>query len=110
MTENIKLVASLRAEISLYQKNNSELKQLNQVLKDEHQALQLAFTKLEEKLRKSQVILFVIVVIIFNYKKNYYTFLKLLLLLINIMSTRMEGNCSRSREKEGCSDDSKDFN
>ncbi|XP_025416113.1 autophagy-related protein 16-1 [Sipha flava] len=54
LTENIKLVASLRAEISLYQKNNSELKQLNQVLKDEHQALQLAFTKLEEKLRKSQ--------------------------------------------------------
>lgn len=59
MTENIKLVASLRAEIALYQKNNSELKQLNQVLKDEHQALQLAFTKLEEKLRKSQVIFFI---------------------------------------------------
>lgn len=58
LTENIKLIASLRAEIALYQKNNSELKQLNQVLKDEHQALQLAFTKLEEKLRKSQVICF----------------------------------------------------
>ncbi|VVC36742.1 Six-bladed beta-propeller, TolB-like,WD40-repeat-containing domain,WD40 repeat, conserved site,WD40/YVTN [Cinara cedri] len=54
LTEHIKTVASLRAEISLYQKNNSELKQLNQILKDEHQALQLAFTKLEEKLRKSQ--------------------------------------------------------
>lgn len=59
LNENIKVVASLRAEISMYQKNNSELKQLNQVLKDEHQALQLAFTKLEEKLRKSQVMLFV---------------------------------------------------
>lgn len=56
LTESLKLVASLRAEISLYQKNNSELKQLNQVLKDEHQALQLAFTKLEEKLRAFQVI------------------------------------------------------
>ncbi|XP_050547696.1 autophagy-related protein 16-like [Daktulosphaira vitifoliae] len=56
LTENTKLISSLRAEISLYQKNNNELKQLNQVLKDEHQALQLAFTKLEEKLRKSQVI------------------------------------------------------
>lgn len=67
MTEHVKLVASLRAEISLYQKNNSELKQLNQVLKDEHQALQLAFTKLEEKLRKSQVIFFVIFVIVFNF-------------------------------------------
>jgi len=55
LNENVKLVASLRAEISLYQKNNSELKQLNQVLKDEHQALQLAFTKLEEKLRTLQV-------------------------------------------------------
>lgn len=60
LTENLKLVSSLRAEISLYQKNNSELQQLNQVLKDEHQALQLAFTKLEEKLRKSQVIYFFI--------------------------------------------------
>lgn len=56
LNENVKIVASLRAEISLYQKNNSELKQLNQVLKDEHQALQLAFTKLEEKLRTLQVI------------------------------------------------------
>lgn len=59
LTENLKLVASLRAEISLYQKNNSELKQINQVIKDEHQALQLAFTKLEETLRKCQVILFI---------------------------------------------------
>lgn len=67
MTEHVKLVASLRAEISLYQKNNSELKQLNQVLKDEHQALQLAFTKLEEKLRKSQVIFFVFFVIIIHF-------------------------------------------
>jgi len=63
LVENKKLVTSLKAEISLYQKNNCELKQLNQVLKDEHQALQLAFTKLEEKLRKSQV--------------NYFYFLKL---------------------------------
>lgn len=54
LTEHIKLVTSLRAEISSYQKNNSELQQLNQVLKDEHQALQLAFTKLEEKLRTFQ--------------------------------------------------------
>lgn len=64
LSEHIKIVTSLRAEISLYQKNNSELKQLNQILKDEHQALQLAFTKLEEKLRKSQVIF--IITIIFN--------------------------------------------
>lgn len=71
LTENIKLVASLRAEISSYQKNNSELKQLNQVLKDEYQALQLAFTKLEERLRKYQVILFIILhLIFFRFQQN----------------------------------------
>jgi len=64
LNENVKIVASLRAEISLYQKNNSELKQLNQVLKDEHQALQLAFTKLEEKLRTLQVIVFLVFIIL----------------------------------------------
>jgi len=64
LTEHMKLVASLRAEISLYQKNNSELKQLNQVLKDEHQALQLAFTKLEEKLRAFQVIVYYYIIVI----------------------------------------------
>lgn len=67
LSEHIKIVVSLRAEISLYQKNNSELKQLNQILKDEHQALQLAFTKLEEKLRKSQVIF--IIIVILNYSR-----------------------------------------
>jgi len=65
LIEHIKLVASLRAEISLYQKNNSELKQLNQVLKDEHQALQLAFTKLEEKLRGFQVIVYYYIIVIY---------------------------------------------
>jgi autophagy-related protein 16 len=32
-----------------------ELESINQMLKDEHQALQLAFASLEEKLRKTQV-------------------------------------------------------
>lgn len=41
----------------MYQKSNTELKNLNQVLKDEHQALQLAFTHIEAKLRKEQVII-----------------------------------------------------
>lgn len=66
MTENLKLVSSLRAEISLYKRNNSELQQLNQVLKDEHQALQLAFTKLEEKLRKSQVICHINIIVVYT--------------------------------------------
>ncbi|XP_046672620.1 autophagy-related protein 16-1 isoform X2 [Homalodisca vitripennis] len=54
LLENAKLITSLRAEIELYQRSNTELKALNQVLKDEHQALQLAFTHLEAKLRKVQ--------------------------------------------------------
>lgn len=49
-----KMIASLNAEISMYQSNNKQLEALNQMVKDEHQALQLAFTHLEEKLRKSQ--------------------------------------------------------
>lgn len=57
LLENTKLIASLRAEIDMYQKSNTELKNLNQVLKDEHQALQLAFTHIEAKLRKEQVII-----------------------------------------------------
>lgn len=55
LQENSKVIASLRAEIEMYQRSNTELKALNQVLKDEHQALQLAFTHLEAKLRKIQV-------------------------------------------------------
>lgn len=57
LLENTKLIASLRAEIDMYQKSNTELQNLNQVLKDEHQALQLAFTHIEAKLRKEQVII-----------------------------------------------------
>lgn len=79
LTEHIKLVASLRAEIALYQKNNSELKQLNQVLKDEYQALQLAFTKHEERLRKCQVTL--LHLIIFCTSKSYVVGITLLLVL-----------------------------
>lgn len=50
------VIASLNAEIRMHQANHKELESMNQVLKDEYQALQLAFTKLEEKLRKSQVV------------------------------------------------------
>ncbi|CAG2066528.1 unnamed protein product, partial [Timema podura] len=38
----------------MYQNNMKELENMNQMLKDEHQALQLAFASLEEKLRKTQ--------------------------------------------------------
>ena len=53
------VIASLNAEIKMHQANHKQLEALNQVLKDEHQALQLAFTHLDEKLRKAQVFYFV---------------------------------------------------
>ncbi|XP_050665366.1 autophagy-related protein 16-1 isoform X2 [Leptidea sinapis] len=54
ISENTALIASLRAEIQLYETNMTELHGLNQVLRDEHQALQIAFAAIEEKLRKAQ--------------------------------------------------------
>ncbi|XP_037867675.1 autophagy-related protein 16-1 isoform X2 [Bombyx mori] len=54
ISENTALIASLRAEIQMYETNMSELQGLNQVLRDEHQALQIAFASIEEKLRKAQ--------------------------------------------------------
>lgn len=50
----------LQSDIKRYQNCIKELENLNQVLRDEHQALQLAFASLEEKLRKTQVNLKVI--------------------------------------------------
>lgn len=57
ISENTALIASLRAEIQMYENNMTELQGLNQVLRDEHQALQIAFAAIEDKLRKAQVIL-----------------------------------------------------
>lgn len=39
----------------MYGTNMVELEGLNTVLRDEHQALQMAFAAIEEKLRKAQV-------------------------------------------------------
>ncbi|XP_021915879.1 autophagy-related protein 16-1 isoform X2 [Zootermopsis nevadensis] len=52
--DSVAVNTTLRAEIQMYQNNIKELENLNQMLKDEHQALQLAFASLEEKLRKAQ--------------------------------------------------------
>ncbi|XP_038218835.1 autophagy-related protein 16-1 isoform X2 [Zerene cesonia] len=54
ISENTALIASLRAEIQMYETNMTELQGLNQVLRDEHQALQIAFAAIEDKLRKAQ--------------------------------------------------------
>lgn len=54
LAENAAKIASLQAEVSLLEKSNHQLKYLNDTLRDEHQALQLAFSSLEEKLRKLQ--------------------------------------------------------
>ncbi|KAK4880971.1 hypothetical protein RN001_004290 [Aquatica leii] len=54
LLENIACVTSLRAEIRMYESSIKELQNLNQTIRDEHQALQLAFASLEDKLRKIQ--------------------------------------------------------
>lgn len=59
--------STLKAEVRMYQNNVKELENLNQMLRDEHQALQLAFASLEEKLRKVQVCT--------NKQKKIYIFL-----------------------------------
>lgn len=55
LADSLAVTASLRAEVKMYENNIKELQHLNQMLRDEHQALQLAFASLEEKLRKTQV-------------------------------------------------------
>lgn len=64
---------SLRAEIKMYEASNKQLENLNQMLKDEHQALHLAFTALEEKLKKAQVNVFYITFI--TIRRNYCKYL-----------------------------------
>lgn len=54
LAENAAKIVSLQAEVSMLDKSNTDLKYLNDTLRDEHQALQLAFSSLEEKLRKVQ--------------------------------------------------------
>ncbi|XP_001603536.3 autophagy-related protein 16 isoform X2 [Nasonia vitripennis] len=54
LAENLEVNIGLRSEISRYVTKERELENINQMLKDEHQALQLAFASLEDKLRKAQ--------------------------------------------------------
>ncbi|XP_033298801.1 autophagy-related protein 16-1 isoform X1 [Bombus vosnesenskii] len=54
VVESMELNANLRLEVSKSLSRERELESINQMLKDEHQALQLAFASLEEKLRKTQ--------------------------------------------------------
>ncbi|XP_076172780.1 autophagy-related protein 16-1-like isoform X1 [Ptiloglossa arizonensis] len=54
LAESLELNASLRLEINNRLSREKELEGINQMLTDEYQALQLAFTSLEEKIRKIQ--------------------------------------------------------
>ncbi|XP_057340319.1 autophagy-related protein 16-1-like isoform X2 [Microplitis mediator] len=54
LAESLELNASLRAELNACVNRERELSEANQMLRDEYQALQLAFASLEEKLRKAQ--------------------------------------------------------
>lgn len=55
LSEQQKINGTLKAEVNMLQTNLEELKKLNNTLFDEHTALQLAFTALEEKMRGVQV-------------------------------------------------------
>lgn len=54
LAESLETNANLRLEITKCLGREKETESINQMLKDEHQALQLAFASLEEKLRKTQ--------------------------------------------------------
>ncbi|KAL2717284.1 autophagy-related protein 16-1 isoform X1 [Vespula squamosa] len=54
LTESMETNTALHLEITKYVNREREYESINQMLKDEHQALQLAFASLEDKLRKSQ--------------------------------------------------------
>lgn len=58
LAESLELNTSLRAELNACVNRERELAEANQMLRDEYQALQLAFAALEEKLRKAQVNIF----------------------------------------------------
>lgn len=55
LAERTAMNDSLQREIQRYKICKTELENLNQHIRDEHQALQLAFYHIEEKLRKAQV-------------------------------------------------------
>lgn len=64
--------ANLRVEITKCAGREKELEGINQMLKDEHQALQLAFASLEEKLRKTQVLnIWSLLFFLYNFYKIY---------------------------------------
>lgn len=54
LTEQKKINLSLKAEVQMLTNSIHELKELNTTLRDEHRALDLLHTSLEEKLRKCQ--------------------------------------------------------
>lgn len=58
LAEQSTTINSMKAEVLMYITSIDELKGINTMLRDEHSALQLAFTSLEDKYRKFQVIFF----------------------------------------------------
>lgn len=58
LAEQSTTINSLKAEVLMYITSIDELKGINTMLRDEHSALQLAFTSLEDKYRKFQVIFY----------------------------------------------------
>ncbi|CAG9772461.1 unnamed protein product [Ceutorhynchus assimilis] len=61
-------ILSLKAEIAMLTQANRELKHVNDTLRDEHSTLQLDFSMLEEKLRKTQRYFVFVFRLVYNYK------------------------------------------
>ncbi|GLH02154.1 Uncharacterized protein GBIM_08193 [Gryllus bimaculatus] len=54
LAERVSEIATLRSDIQRYQTRIKELEKINQVERDEHQALQITFFSLEKKLKSTQ--------------------------------------------------------
>lgn len=70
LAERVKEIMTLRMDIQRYQTRIKDLETINQVERDEHQALQITFCSLEEKLKKTQEENFALVERLMRYKSK----------------------------------------
>lgn len=74
IAKHIATEISLRAEITMLTTSLQELKSLNTCLRDEHAALQLLFASLEDKLRKVQVVNFILIGVSCFFRSFFFLF------------------------------------
>lgn len=76
LAEQSTTIHSLKAEVLMYITSIDELKGINTMLRDEHSALQLAFTSLEDKYRKFQVNFIFSLKLIVNFQFFFFVVFK----------------------------------